>query len=61
MLHHDGEEAHYDFRTGSDENLAFPTFLSIVDAFQRIRENVHTHHDACGIKYHNVELYTTTS
>lgn len=50
MLHHDGEEAHYDFGAGSDENLAFPTFLGIVDAFQRICEYVHTHHDACGGK-----------
>jgi len=48
MLHHHSKKAHYNFRAGPDENLAFPTFLSIVDAFQRISENVHAHHDACG-------------
>lgn len=50
MLHHHSKKAHYNFRAGPDENLAFPTFLSIVDAFQRISENVHAHHDACGDK-----------
>lgn len=47
MLHHDGQEAHNDLGAGSDEDLAFPTLLSIVDAFQGICENVHAHHDAC--------------
>lgn len=46
MLHHHSKKAHYNFRAGPDENLAFPTFLGIVDAFQRISENVHAHHDA---------------
>lgn len=48
MLHHHSQKAHYDFRAGPEENLAFSTFLSIIDAFQRISENVHAHHDACG-------------
>lgn len=47
VLHHDGQEAHNDLGAGSDEDLAFPTLLSIVDAFQGICENVHAHHDAC--------------
>lgn len=47
VLHHDGQEAHNDLGAGSDEDLAFPTLLSIVDAFQSICENVHAHHDAC--------------
>lgn len=47
VLHHDGQEAHNDLWTRPDEDLAFPTLLSIVDAFKRIRENVHAHHDAC--------------
>lgn len=47
MLHHHSKKAHYDFGAGPDENLAFSTFLSIVDAFKRICENVHAHHDAC--------------
>lgn len=47
VLHHDSQEAHNDLGAGSDEDLAFPTLLSIVDAFQGICENVHAHHDAC--------------
>lgn len=47
VLHHDGEEAHYDFGAGPDENLPLATLLCIVDAFQRIGEDVHAHHDAC--------------
>lgn len=47
VLHHDGEKAHYDFGAGPDENLALATFLCIVDAFQRIGEDIHAHHDAC--------------
>lgn len=47
VLHHDGEEAHYDFGAGPDENLALATFLRVVDAFKRIGEDVHAHHDAC--------------
>lgn len=47
VLHHDGQEAHNDLGAGSKEDLAFPTLLSIVDAFQGICENVHAHHDAC--------------
>lgn len=47
VLHHDGEEAHYDFGAGPDENLPLATFLRIVDGFQCIGEDVHAHHDAC--------------
>lgn len=48
VLHHDGEEAHNNLGAGPDEDLAFPTLLSVVDAFQGICQNVHAHHDACG-------------
>lgn len=47
VLHHDGEEADYDFGAGSDEDLPLPPFLGIVDAFQGIGEHVHPHHGAC--------------
>ena len=47
VLHHDCQETHNDLRARPDEDLAFPTLLGIVDAFERIRENVHAHHDAC--------------
>lgn len=47
VLHHDGEEAHYDFGAGPDEDLPLAAFLRIVDAFQRVGEDVHAHHDAC--------------
>ena len=46
MLHHHGQKTHDDLRARPDQNLAFPTLLCIVDAFQRVRENVHAHHDA---------------
>lgn len=46
VLHHDGEKAHYDLGAGPDENLTLATLLSIVDAFQRVGEDVHAHHDA---------------
>lgn len=48
VLHHDGQEAHNNLGAGPDEDLTFPTLLSIVDAFESICENVHAHHDACG-------------
>lgn len=47
VLHHDSKEAHYDFGAGPDENLALAAFLRIVDAFERVGEDVHAHHDAC--------------
>lgn len=46
VLHHDSEEAHNNLGARPNEDLAFPTFLSIVYALQSIRENVHAHHDA---------------
>lgn len=51
VLHHDSEEAHNNLGAGPDQDLAFPTLLSIVDAFKSICENVHAHHDACKTRH----------
>lgn len=51
VLHHDSEEAHNNLGAGPDQDLAFPTLLSIVDAFESICENVHAHHDACKTRH----------
>lgn len=47
MLHHDGQEADDDLGAGPDQDLALAAFLRIVDAFQRVGEDVHAHHGAC--------------
>ena len=44
MFLHDAQEFDDDFRTGSDEDLAFPSFLCIVDGIQRIVQDAGLDH-----------------
>lgn len=39
MLLHDAQHLDDHFRARSDQHLALPSFLGVVDAFQRIVEN----------------------
>lgn len=44
MLHHDSQEFDNHFGAGPQQNLSFSTLLGIVDRFESITKNVHTHH-----------------
>ena len=44
MLDHNIEEFHDHLRRGPDQNLALASLLGVVDRFQGISQDVHTHH-----------------
>lgn len=44
MFHHDCEEFDNDFRARPEKNLSFASLFSIVDGFEGITQNIHTHH-----------------
>jgi hypothetical protein len=47
MLHHHRQKADNDFGAWPNEDLAFASLLSIVDALESICQDVHAHHDGC--------------
>ena len=44
MLLHNAQEFDNDFGAGSDEDLAFPSLLSVVDGIERIVKDTRFHH-----------------
>lgn len=51
MFHHDSQKFDDDFGAWAQQNLAFATFLSVVDAFQGIGQNIHSHHCVWKLKW----------